>query len=217
MVTAVPEYELAYVAVPKAACTAVKSMMLQLLDAASDAVDAANVHRHLPTRRFRRRRFADFAGFYRFTVVRDPVERLLSVYEVRMASEEGLVPNEVKTDLPRNPDPDFFFQNLGLYMQAVPGIKRDALQEQLFTGDNLRKYDAVYTTDEVGKLCQDLSYMTGKRINAPDDEPSSLSLGWNDLAPETQAALRAHTEPDYQMLGDLFTPPWADEALLSAG
>lgn len=220
MVVAVEDYEIAYVPVPKAACTSVKAMLVQMKHPGRRDVTQKEAHDVFPTRRFRAQRFDDHAGFFRFTVVRDPIRRLLSVYTDRVVKRDELK-NSPRlrrvADLPTDPDPDFFFQNLEAYKSLSSVIKHHAMKQMVFTGENLRGYDRIYTTAQLPRLRADLAAMTGRVLDLPHANSSTRRIDYDDLAPATRAALRAHTEAEYRLFGGLFTPPWAQDLSRIAG
>ncbi|MEP4248850.1 sulfotransferase family 2 domain-containing protein [Tateyamaria sp.] len=75
-------------AVPKAACSSIKAA-LAAIDPTQDTSDPMafgqkQVHSIYATQRFRRHRWDQVQDFFRFTVVRDPLKRLLGVYTNRV-------------------------------------------------------------------------------------------------------------------------------------
>lgn len=216
MVIRVDPLTLAYMAVPKAACSSVKAALASV-DPAVDTWDAAafgqkEVHGIYPTQRFRMHRWARAQGYFRFTVVRDPVKRLLAVYTNRV---QGL--NELhncrnirqeRVALPADPDADFFFQNLYSYTSASSVIKHHALPQLVFTGHDLGRYSKVYRTSDLPDLGADLSAHIGQQVDIPHFNSSQAPLTLGDLAPETHSVLRAHLADEYEHLGALFPNPF---------
>lgn len=219
MVIAVDDFELAFIAVPNTAGTAVQSMLTQLAGTkpTTDDDGPSNGARHWP--RFREDRFNAYQGFFRFTLIRDPIQRLLSVYTELVQDRDDL-PLSLRVggqhDVPMCPGPDFFFQNLAAYMGAVPIIKQHAMKQVVFTGTQLDRYDRVYRARELRLLRDDLNAMTGRNLTFTRPNRPKSTLDLNDLAPATQAAIRSHTEADYAAMSQWFKPPWKAEELLSA-
>ena len=94
MVISVKEHGLAYSAVPKAGCTSVKAMLAEI-DPKISYPEAKEVggdvwHTLYPTRRWRGDVFSQYEGSFRFTVVRDPIKRLMSVYTNRVIDRKEL-------------------------------------------------------------------------------------------------------------------------------
>ena len=206
---------LAYMPVPKAACTSVKAA-LAVLDPEKEAsdVDALEheaVHDIYPTQRFRPHRWETSKGAWRFTVVRDPVKRALSVYSNRIVDMRELHNSprlRAQSELPLDPDPDFFFQRLEDYKALASAVKHHTVPMWLFTGRRLELYDEIYTTSDLGRLQDDLKAHIGQGVTLPRRNRSSFSIKLDDLAPETQKALRETTAPDYELFADYFQSPF---------
>ncbi|MAM63918.1 sulfotransferase family 2 domain-containing protein [Maritimibacter sp. UBA3975] len=202
----IAEFEMAYSAVPKAGCTSVKTAIAELLGERPAEDDEYAVHPKLPTRRFAPRRFHRYDGWHRFTVVRDPIKRLLSVYTDLVATR-NILRNSAnirrgRVDLPVKPDPDFFFQNLDAYRSAASVIKHHALRQILFTGPDLTLYDQVYDVSQLGRLGEDLSLMTGRPVSF--DKPMNASkfrLKLDDLVPASRDVIHANAADDYAAFG----------------
>lgn len=208
MAIVLTDRRIAYMAVPKAGCSSVKTTLARI-DPAVDAArltDVTAVHGVYPTARFRPHRWAALSDHFRFTVVRDPVRRLLSVYTDRVLQKGDLrhsrkMQRGVFPDLPVEPDPDTFFCRLGDYMAASSSIKHHAISAWLFTGRDLSAYDRVYRTDEMDVLARDLSRRTGMALSMPRRNASAARLSLSDLSQTARRAIEAHTAADYEILG----------------
>lgn len=217
MVAAVEVHRIAYKAIPKAACTSIKAT-LAVLDpdhpAGPELIDTnpREAHAIYPTMRYNRKRWMAYRDWWRFTVVRDPLRRLLAVYSDRVVDKQELKNarrlKRSECNLTTDPDPDYFFQNIHAYMEMASSIRHHALWAHLFTGPNLRSYDRIYRTDELGQLADELSERTGETIIIPRLNRSRSMLNYDDLAPETKAVIREFLEPDYHHFADYFERPW---------
>ncbi len=215
MVVAVPAFKIAYMAVPKAACTSVKAALAHVdpdvVIPPEKDITVYTWHGIYPTRRFRPHRWEEYEGWWRFTVVRDPVKRLLSVYTNRIAQMNDLKNSrklkDGRANLPVDPDPDYFFQNLEAYKQASSAIKHHALGAWLFTGRKPLKYDRVYRIEELGDLAADLSARTGAHVSFPRKNKSDMPLTLADLKPETIDSLRPFLTREYAHLSDYYQNP----------
>ena len=122
MAIALKQFKLVYKPVPKAACSSIKAG-LALLDGRTGIKrdellrDVSLAHGIYQTTRFKRREWPLYRGYFRFTVVRDPLKRILSVYTNRVVDYRDLEKSRklrnLRDQYPVDPDPDFFFQNLG--------------------------------------------------------------------------------------------------------
>lgn len=216
MVIRVDTHRLAYMAVPKAACSSVKAT-LGALDPKIEVADPTafeqkQVHGLYPTQRFRMHRWARVQDYFRFTVVRDPIKRLLGVYTNRVVAL-GELNNcrkikRGRVDLPTDPDPDFFFQNLDAYISAASVVKHHALPTVCFTGHAMERYTKVYRTSDMKVLADDLSEHVGDEVSIPHFNSSEAKLELDDLAPATHAALAARLAEEYAHLADYFDNPF---------
>ncbi|WP_370630898.1 sulfotransferase family 2 domain-containing protein [Maritimibacter sp. DP1N21-5] len=215
---ALEKLKIAYMPVPKAACSSVKAALAQVDPDVTYRWRRARrsqtyVHALYPTRRFRPHRWEKYAGgeWWRFTVVRDPLRRLLSVYSnrVRDFNELENSPRVREADaLPVDPDPDFFFQNLQAYIDNSSVIKHHALPTYLFTGPAPLQFDRVYRVDELSAFAHDLADRTGQEVVLPKLNTSGERLTLDTLKPETVDALRDRLAPEYAELDGYFDNPF---------
>ena len=216
MVIRVDAHQIAYMAVPKAACSSIKAA-LGSVDPTLDRRDATafeqkEVHQIYPTQRFRMHRWDRVQDHFRFTVVRDPLKRLLGVYTNRV-QELGELYNcrkikRARVDLPADPDPDFFFQNLCDYIAISSSIKHHALPTLVFTGQDFALYTKVYRTSDLSALAGDLGTQVGRNVVIPHFNSSASPLTLDSLAPETHRVLAAHLAAEYDHLGAFFPNPF---------
>lgn len=227
MIALLPEHRLAFVGVPKCLTTTLLRVLYEQrygkpYDAA--AHDGVFVHdfwtnlgreaglTHEPPSLDR------LAGLSCFTVIRDPVERLLSAYVNRVADKkqiarvwerpawrqkagdriEGLVPQ---------PDPDFFFVNLARYRELVGTIRHHTDPFSVFLGSDLAAFERVFRADEAPAVAAFLSDRFGTPITLPRTQKSSHRLRLDDLSQEARRAVLAFTESDYDLLSDHYSAP----------
>ncbi len=214
MVIAIEASALAYAPVPKSGCSSVKAMLMEIDPAAALHVgqEAGQklYHALYPTRRFRKKRMEKLRGFFRFTVVRDPIRRLMSVYTNRVVELRELHNSRKLRNrgiLPLDPDPDTFFQNLDRYMHHSWAIKHHALPAHFFTGPDLGVYDQVFRTDQMDAVAQAISDYTHRPVGAKRANASSAKLAFDDLAPATRDSLRPYLMREYTHLAAHFDNP----------
>ena len=218
MSVALEKLKIAYMPVPKAACSSVKAALAQVDPDVSyrwrrARRDPNYVHALYPTRRFRPHRWERFSGgdWWRFTVVRDPLRRLLSVYSNRVGDFNELRNSpgvRAADDLTIEPDPDFFFQNLQGYIEKSSAIKHHALPTYLFTGTAPLQYERVYRVDELPALIDDLSERARQEIALPKLNQSGERLTLDQLKPETVEVLRERLAPEYAELEGIYDNPF---------
>lgn len=217
MTAALPALKIVYRALPKAACSSVKAG-LALIDPDQNLTleqiqqDQDLVHGVYQTSRFRADHWENYTGWWRFTVVRDPLKRLFSAYTDRVIKRRNLHDSRQirsgKFDLPTDPDADFFFQNLPDYMRASSVIKHHVLPTHMFIGPKPLDYDRVYPVEDIAGLEAELSERVGQPFQVPRFNTSSARLSYFDLQPATQAAIREYLAPDYDLLDNYYQPPW---------
>ncbi len=216
MVVPIAAHKIAYFAVPKAACSSVKAA-LALIDPEVDinqdtfSQDISLIHQTYRTWRFRHHRWPLYDGWYRFTVVRDPLKRLLSVYTDRVIERKELIASpklRKQNTYTQTPDPDYFFQNLSAYRRLCSSIKHHALPTRIFTGPIPGKYDDVFTTSQMPALQQRLSELTQIEAVIPRFNASKQTLTLDDLSKKTKAVLAEELKADYTLLADHFEPPF---------
>ncbi|AXI46711.1 hypothetical protein C1J03_12175 [Sulfitobacter sp. SK012] len=218
MAIEVAAHKIAYMALPKAACSSVKSALAHL----DPSVDLSKTegfepafgrwHAIYPTMRFRPHRWEKYdEGWWRFCVVRDPAKRLMSCYTNRVVQLRELHNSKKlrrgEVDLPMDPDPDFFFSNLMAYKDAASSIKHHVLPAQLFLGPPPMKYDRIYMVAELGQLAKDLAKRTGTEVTMARENTSGGGLAVTDLKPATQDALRPYLAREYDYFGKWYENP----------
>lgn len=216
MVIAVPAHKIAYMAVPKAACSSVKAALAMIDPDTKLTLDMMSgnnkaIHVTYQTRRFRPHRWERYEGWWRFTVLRDPLKRLLSVYSDRVVARRELHSSRKmrwQKHLPLDPDPDFFFQNLREYMVRASVVKHHALPVRLFVGPKPLRYDRVFTVAQMGDLEAALRERSGTAVKIPRFNSSHKKFGLDDLSPKTHAALAEILRPEYDHLSDYFDDPF---------
>lgn len=218
MVIAIDAHKLAYMALPKAGCSSVKEALARLDPSVKlpkpKKIDVYTWHTLYPTRRFRQHRFQRYEDSWRFCVVRDPVKRLLSVYTNRVVqfgdlrrSKKMRQGRDWLRGIPREPDPDTFFQNLSIYKRASSSVKHHAIDAWLFVGPDLRAYNKVYKTEELDQLAYDLSLLTRQPVAMPRGNPSELKLNLDDLQDKTIDAIRPFLDGEYGFLSEFYDNP----------
>ncbi len=219
MVIRVDALRLAYMAVPKCASSTVKRALAELdpdvdtenLIAPSDH-SSSRWHKVYPTSRFRPHRWETVPDeWFGFTVVRDPLDRLLACYTNRVVERRELH-NSPKLrdgiiDLPKDPDADFFFQNLQAYREASSVVKHHSMHIWLFTGPKLEKFKRVYTVEALSKLQDDLADWIQTPVHFHRENTSSVPLTADDLSGDTHEALSDWLQQEYDFLSDFYARP----------
>lgn len=212
-------HRLAYAPVPKAACSTVKHVLSRIdpkyprkFARAGSPADFAE-QKVYPTRRFRAERLEKLGPrWFRFCVIRDPLQRLLSCYLNRVLAMRDLH-NSIRfkagrVDLPQDPDPDFFFQNLAGYRKGATSIRHHSITARYFVGPDLSAYDRVYPIEKIDALFTDLGERTGSDIPRKRHNRSPERLTLDDLKPATRAALARELRREYRFMAAFYDSPF---------
>ncbi len=211
MIAVFETYDMAFVGVPKCMSTSVLRSFYQLEHGAAfdHAAFGGNVHRYyrqVADAHVRAHEPPDLDGLralWCFTIVRNPVRRLLSVYTNRVLRHrdiEKALASGPDTGLDPAPGPDAFFQGLAEYRAAVPSIRHHTDPFATFLGPDLDRYDAVFHVEDAARLQRLLSERLGRPFTLEDKQRSRRALAFTDLSPRAQDAIVAHTQPDFDLL-----------------
>ena len=148
------KYKLLYLPVPKSGCTTTKRLLWYMdsgIKPPADGIHIAHV-----TQLFQKYgsiiKTLDKENYYKFCVIRDPVDRFISAYNHRVLVKGEIKDNSKVQNLPSLPNqPTFrqFLDNIKEYGSVVPVIKHhvDSLCE--FLGEDPTIYDRIYKLSEI--------------------------------------------------------------------
>ena len=220
MVMICEKHKLAFFGLPKVASTTLKRTLYELdhgypFDRAAHG--GKSVHDLYPSRaNMTPDRVDALSDYWRFTVVRDPAKRILSVYANRIFQHRDLMqgrlvrPRAWLTGLDLEPDPDTFVCQIERYRKNNTSIRHHTDPMVAFLGKDLSKLDAVYRFEDLDQLAQDLSARTGTEITFPRYQTNTAThrkTRVEDLSDAAFAALMDFTEVDYQLLVHLYDRP----------
>ena len=204
-------YDIAFVGVPKCMTTSVLRSFYRLERGAEFDRDAfgGNIHRFY-------RQVADtyvtsheppdlngIGAFWRFTIVRNPIKRLLSVYTNRVLAHRDIekrIAAKGLTGLDPMPGPDAFFRDLDLYRAHIPSIRHHTDPFAVFLGPDLGRYDEVLHVEDVARLRLVLSRRLGRPFSLENKQRSAQSLRFTDLSRAAQDQIITHTQSDFELL-----------------
>lgn len=159
-----PELKLIYIPIPKNACTSVKQALHQIeFGREFDRIRPINdpygdVHDYYKKRAdafTSVQHLHELSDHTCFTIIRDPLERMISCYRNRVVDLEDLKQSTdalKKMKLPVKPDLNCFVLNLKKYRQASKNIEHHSRPQASFLGDTLSYLDHVYTIERIGDL-----------------------------------------------------------------
>lgn len=204
MTVALGDMRIAYYCVPKAGKTAMKSTMKKMSE---DGGVFTNFGDHPISARMRKRS----EGHHRITVVRDPVERLISCWSDRVGDRDDIRRSSISTFLCKplglNPSPDLeeFVLNLRKYQMINDRIYRHVIPQIRYIGKEPDFFQAIYSIREMDKAQEELSVLVGKDVRI---EKRNVSKSNKTVKPVlSQEALeyaREFYRQDYDLYGKFF-------------
>jgi hypothetical protein len=209
---------LAYVPIPKNACTTVKLAFFQLLNDKEFTGAFNNIHGKFSYAAVDFERFAADDEHFKFVVIRDPVERFVSAYNnrVKMYRElskgwfESFSPNVQEIfaafearSLTFNPEIGEFANHIEDYIELNHTIRHHFIPQHNFFHSRLDVFDRVYNMGQLPELARDLEARTGEPVNFRSvQETKGLKnpARVEDLTAQELARVKAFYQEDYRLL-----------------
>ena len=202
-----------YYPIPKSGTSSVKYALMALGGKEAALSDPDNeVHGNLSTS------WVDpFAPVYdglggKFTIVRDPLERLLSAYSSRVTDADVLTRPSAKKEmldgfgLPTDPDPDTFILNVEKYCACSWEIRFHVASPRCFVGSSLFLFEHVFRFEEMDKVRAFLSSVSGKSVSMPRLQAAKAKISPSALSPAALAKAMRFCRYDYGFLVDYYDP-----------
>lgn len=167
---------IAYIAIPKVACTSTKVLFYEINNHTkwpSHRIPFSQVHGYpgYATPDLTLTHFDDMAGFTKVAIVRDPVSRVISAYYDKARSvvleSKGLKPALTKAGLTTDPSPTLFAENIQLYSDICPVIESHIRPYEKFIGSDLGKFDQIFKLEEIVKFIGFISDRLGRKVEMP--------------------------------------------------
>lgn len=207
--TSLKDQKLLYLHVPKCGSTTVKDMLYHVLTGQSAAGHSHTLMRKEAPYRFLERATLpqDFADWFKFLVVRDPISRLRSYYRFNLCFTNDLAKEfgerERYLGLALQPDYDEFLKNLPRYRQVFRTLRAHTNALADIAGGDPSVYDWVGTVRDMADLRAALSERTGVAIpEIHNFRSKDMATITPDAALEDQA--RAAYARDYEVYGQFF-------------
>jgi hypothetical protein len=174
---------------------------------------------------YRQAPFEALAGYTLFTVVRDPVQRLVSAWANRVIDKAEVAAAFTRlrrqgraaecAGLPELPDLDTFLAELPRYRALVPSVAHHTAPLTHYLGTDLGRFARVFRIDEAQALSRWLSELTGTNVRLPYEQRSKPRQGLGDVGARALAQAAAHCAEDYRLLKGLLAPDPAVAAALA--
>lgn len=213
---------IAYYGSPKVACTSIKLALYELEHGVPwvDYKDASGNWHYIhgggtwfPAEPTVFTRLPDPDRWFKFAVIRDPIDRLLSAYGNRVVhygelSAEKMDAAVVKElDLKADPDLPTFLERLDDYRRASKSIRYHTDLQSFFIGTDLAYFDKVYKMSEIAILPSDLFKRTGFPVKLLHSQQGGPRFRVDDLTARQKDRLIETYQKDYDMLGHYYSPP----------
>jgi hypothetical protein len=200
-----------YYPVPKSGSSSVKYLLMQVAgqDEALENPDD-DVHHRFPTSLVDPFRPMHNADARPFTIVRDPVERLLSAYFDRVVKARLLTRDEADADMARQlglslePDLETFILNVENYCRICSDVRFHVASPRYFLGSNLFLFDKVFKLEKVDQVAAYISDIVGQTVSMPHIHVSRGQTKPSDLSPAALAKALRFCRYDYAFLVDFY-------------
>jgi hypothetical protein len=213
MAIEVEKFGITYYPVPKCGSSSLKYLLLARNGDEASLTDPDNdVHGRLPTS------YVDpFAPLYdghkeKLTVVRDPLERLLSAYSSRVVDAGVLARPSAEKEklegfgLPLDPDLNTFILNIEKYCACSWEVQFHVASPRHFLGSNLFQFDHVFRFEQMKEAAAFLLSSRTPAVEAPRLQVGSRRIGVSDLSPAALAKGMRFCRYDYGFLVDYYDP-----------
>ena len=215
MTVILPSHNLAYIPVPKVACTSIKQAFFRTENGTDFTGLRANerdwsIHDIYPAVLFDDLPHAQLTGLRRVAIVRDPVDRFLSSYTNRVLKHGALSWWRMSDGLTREklaPDPDFggFLWGIDAYRRISTDIYHHTLPLTAFLGTDPAYFDRIYRWSELDAFAADMAAQTGKPFTLGHLQTSDRKLKAADIDSTQVAEIRDRYADDYAAFSEWLT------------
>lgn len=149
----------------------------------------------------------NFSGFFKYTVVRSPIDRLLSFYHGNIVAREHLMVEhdgaQTLYGLPTKPELDFFLENLRRYRQISISVRDHTEPLTSSIGTDPSVFDWVGGLDNMPDLVEQLTAHTGVELPLLRDM-ATPGEATRKKTPQMPGAVQALYAADYEIYGKYF-------------
>ena len=215
-----PAHRLVFFAAPKVASSSIKKMLFEIhfgKPYRERNPDGSKYKIHADfsrTRRFLEIPQDKYKGWTKITLLRDPVERVISAYANRVIDLKILSHKHVDPELMRtlglrlDPDISYFMKNIDKYRVLSRPIWHHTNTFTEFLGHDLGYFDHVFKFDELDRLVGFISAHTGMNAVLPaSTNHSKTRKSLADMELEARQSLLTYCAGDYALLKAYYAPP----------
>lgn len=211
-----PEKKLVYIPIPKNACSTIKHALYEI-----------EFNREFDYQQHQKWGYRDIHDYYNkrpdaftgvnklknngksivFTVIRDPVKRLISCFRNRVVDLKNLEKSKLllkHKGLPIDPDLNTFIMNLREYRKVNKIIEHHSRPQYQFLGNSLTYVDEIIPFDKMEILKKMLREFKPD-LQMRKEKSEGTSYGLNDLSPEALEEAISFYRKDYHLLANYFS------------
>jgi hypothetical protein len=211
-------YPIAYHATPKVACTSIKLALYTLEHGKpfESWRDKNGTMRYIHdcwqdgTPYFAPAPSAE--SYFKFAVVRDPLERLLSAFANRVVYHGELSETYLRclkgesAGLKPNPSLREFIGDFDRYRQASWHVRHHTDPQIRFIGTELSYYNRIFSFSELGEIPDALQTAVGVRIALPHEQRGGPKLAVAELSKDERRKIVEFYREDYNLLTGFYQP-----------
>lgn len=165
-------HKISYFSVPKCACTSLKNFFFEIQNGFAFKNfkidrDDYHLHRFYISRPFEVSQKKSPADHKKYTLIRDPLSRLVSCYRNRVDSAQGRnlmraqAENIKAKKLPLHPTWPEFLEHLDMYRDLVPMLKHHSEPLSHFLGTDPEYFDGIFSISDMNSFVQVISDQVG--------------------------------------------------------
>jgi hypothetical protein len=214
MTAFLPKHGIAYISVPKVACTSLKHFFYEQENGHAFQPFRANgkrfdIHRLFPGLTFEDVPKKQIANMERYAVVREPVARFLSCYSNRVVyhreiTEALLGADRIKAGIVPHPDVHTYIKHFREYRKAVRNVRWHSRPLASSLGRNPDYYTRIFNISEINAFTDIVNQKTGTTIELGRHQTGGPKIPASELSAEEIAFIKDFYKKDYEIYGAYF-------------
>ena len=210
----IPKLNTAYLPIPKNACSTIKHL-LYLLSNNTKYINQqeANgkviyIHDYYSQRT---KELEEPNNYFKFTIVREPIKRLLSAYSNRVLYHKELSQQQLEKrsiqmeNIPDNPEINTFINYLEQY-RKVPDIEHHTALQSEFLFHSLDGLDRIYKVEELEQVFRpEIQKLVKQEVILKKYQTGGKKIKLEELNEDSFNKLLEYTKKDYELLKDYYS------------
>jgi hypothetical protein len=212
-------HKISYFSVPKCACSSAKSLLFEIENGFPFKPFRVNdklygIHPLAKCIAFDKQPHDRIADHVKVAIVRDPVARILSCYEDKIAKGKAFKKSNTasiaaanKRKLPLHPDFSEFVERIDEYRRVSTNIAHHSNELRFFLGNTTNTFDRIFDMSELPDFAAYLSEISGTKVEMPHRNKSNRTVPREEISEGTRALIAKKYESDYKIFGAFFKGP----------